>query len=63
MLPFCTLFLSVLTADPVDTVYKERTGRTLLGPIQTTAVYWSGVKAKICTCFGLDNNIIIVGVP
>ena len=35
-------FLFVPKVDLVDGVNKEGTVRTLLGPIQFTAVYWAG---------------------
>jgi len=44
---FLLYFLSILTVDVIDTVYKEASDRTLLGPIQDTAVHWSGVMTKL----------------
>jgi len=35
---FVLYVLSIHTVDPVDTVYKERSDRTLLGTIQDIAV-------------------------
>jgi len=32
-------------------VYKERSDRTLLGPIQATAVHWCGVMMKLWYLF------------
>jgi len=36
---FCTLLSDSSNVYPVDRVYKEGSDRTLLGPIQATAVY------------------------
>ena len=58
---FLLYFLSIRTVDTVDTVYKDGNDRTLLGPIQTRAVYWIGVITKLCYCLGLDKNTTIVG--
>jgi len=43
--------MSVRTVDPVDRMYKEGSDRTLLGTIEATAVYWSGVITKIWSLF------------
>jgi len=43
--------MSVPTVDPVDRMYKEGSDRRLLGPIEATAVYWSGVITKIWSFF------------
>ena len=39
---FLLYFLFVPKVDLVDRENKEGTVRTLLGPIQFTAVYWAG---------------------
>jgi len=41
-------------------VYKEGTDRTLLGPIQVTAVYGTGVIRKLwyCCVFGKDTKFV-----
>ena len=38
--------MAVRKFDPVDRMYKEGSDRTLLGPFEATAVYWSGVRRK-----------------
>ena len=48
---FVFYFLSNRKVDSVDRVYKEGSDRTLLGPIQTTAVHWSGVMTKLWYLF------------
>ena len=44
---FVLYFMAVRKFDPVDRMYKEVSDRTLLGPIEAKAVYWSGVITKI----------------
>jgi len=39
--------MSIRKVDPVDRMYKEGSDRTVLGPIEATAVYWSEVITKI----------------
>jgi len=52
--------LSILTVDRVDRVSKG-SDRTLLGPIQDTAVNWSGFITKLWYCFVFENYTTIVG--
>jgi len=42
-------------------MYKEGSDRTLLGPIQPTAVHWSDVMTKFWYIFVLKNDTTIVG--
>jgi len=42
---FVLCFLSILTVDSVHRMYKEGSDRTLLEPIQATAVHWSDVMS------------------
>ena len=42
-------------------MYKEGSDRTLLGLIQATAVYWSGVMTKLWYCSVFKNDTAIVG--
>ena len=48
---FLLYFLSIRTVDPADGGYKEGSDRTLLGPIQASAVHWSGVMTKLWYLF------------
>ena len=42
---FVLNFLSILRVGSVQRMYKEGSDRTLLEPIQATAVHWSGVMS------------------
>jgi len=57
---FILLCLSVRKTDPVDRVYKEGSDRTLLGPMQATAVHCSGLIAKLWYIFLFENDTTIV---
>jgi hypothetical protein len=48
---FLLYFMSVFTLDTVEIVYKEGTDRTLLGPIQVTAIYWFGFITQLWYSF------------
>ena len=51
MLLFLLYYLPIRTVDPVYSLFKEGSDRTLFGPIQATAVHWSGVMSKIWYLF------------
>ena len=48
---FILYYLPIRSVDPVYSLYKEGSDRTIFGPIQATAVHWSGVMSKLWYMF------------
>jgi hypothetical protein len=58
---FVIIFFFVPTFDPVDRVKKEETDRTLLGPIQFTAVYCIGITTIHWYRLVFENDTTFLG--